>query len=337
MLEDDTAEILDPRGVWSLTNPLPDARSAHAAAVLPDGRVLIASGVEESKFEPTMKRRSGRYEPPHLSQALLASASLWDPRMGWRVTGHLREARGGGPAVALPGGRVLIVGGSQATYGPQYIDPRILTSGRPRVLASTESWSPITGQWTPASPMSQPRILHSATLLKDGRVLVVGGTPSDSTGEQSPVPAEMWDPRTNRWTPAASPRWVRKAHAAVRLPDGRVLITGGQLPVSPGRPEQEGILESVEMWDPQTNGWSEGRPLNVPRRGHAIAVLADGRVLVVGGTSATAHAEIWNPKTNRWNFTDALAEATGGDEHLVSLRDGRALLVGKNSVQFWTP
>ena len=71
--------------------------------------------------------------------------------------------------------------------------------------------------------MTTPRNSHSATLLQNGAVLVVGGW----DGVKAVADADLYNPRTQTWTPTGAPAGARVYHAAVRLPDGRVLVTGG--------------------------------------------------------------------------------------------------------------
>jgi hypothetical protein len=82
---------------------------------------------------------------------------------------------------------------------------------------------------------------HSATLLPDGRVLIVSG-PGDA-----PATAEVWDPATASSSPTASPAETRLGHTATLLRDGRVLVVGG------GHESADGVHASAEIWSP-SNG-----------------------------------------------------------------------------------
>jgi hypothetical protein len=131
------------------------------------------------------------------------------------------------PSVMYEVGKIVFIGGGNdpGTKLPTNIVETIdLTANPPR--------------WTQAKPMNFRRRQHNATLLPDGTVLVTGGTQGGgglggqgfndlSPGE--PVhAAELWDPRTDTWTPLAEEQRDRCYHStAVLLPDGRVLSAGG--------------------------------------------------------------------------------------------------------------
>ena len=89
---------------------------------------------------------------------------------------------------------------------------------------------PRTGSWTPSGQMRQARVHFTATLLQDGRVLVAGSGDADygahPPGESDPT-AEIYDPRTGRWTWTASMLRARGWHEGTHLNDGRVLLVGG--------------------------------------------------------------------------------------------------------------
>jgi len=132
---------------------------------------------------------------------------------------------------------------------------------------------------------------HTATLLPDGRVLVVGGgCPPTQKCQDHAVVAEVWDPQTATFEPAGSLAQLREGHTATLLPDGRVLVVGGS-------GWDGGDLASAEVWDPTTASFSPAGSLAQGRRGHTATLLPDGRVLIVGGRDGDplASAEVWDP------------------------------------------
>src|SRR5688572_5587117 len=123
------------------------------------------------------------------------------------------------------------------------------------------------GVFVPAGELAAPRASHTATLLADGRVLIVGG--HDFSGPTDRV--EIYDPASGSITLAAPMLEGRYGHHAALLEDGRVLIAGGNQ------------SSSTEIWDPATGAFSFGPALAVPQSNPAVVRLGDGRVLVAGG------------------------------------------------------
>jgi uncharacterized protein (TIGR03437 family) len=199
-----TAELYDPAtGVWSLTAAMNDTRNLHTATLLPDGRVLVASGVDLSA-----------------SSAMRSSAEIYDPATGtWTLTGSLQRARAYHTANLLASGKVLVTGGMNLSSGS--------------VIESAELYDPATGQWTETGKPSTARVSHTATSLADGRVLVAGGYYGTS-GNPVLGNAEIYDPAVGTWTAAPNMAIARGNHAATLLANGKVIVTGGHDAVSPG-------------------------------------------------------------------------------------------------------
>jgi N-acetylneuraminic acid mutarotase len=119
------------------------------------------------------------------------------------------------------------------------------------------------GKCRSAGALEAARSGHTATLLQDGRVLVVGGRGSDATTELLSV--ELYQPKTNRWSAAASLSLGRAGHTATLLDDGRVLVTGGTGQDSTDGGHRYVALTSVELYDPRSNTWSAGAPMKDAR------------------------------------------------------------------------
>ncbi|HET7466831.1 MAG TPA: kelch repeat-containing protein, partial [Candidatus Dormibacteraeota bacterium] len=174
------------------------------------------------------------------------------------------------------------------------------------------------GSWATLAGLATGRIDQTATVLSDGRVLVVGGSRESEANQLATV--EIFDPRTNTWSAAASMAYPRARHTATLLADGRVLVAGG---LGPGR-------GNAEIYDPATNRWSPAGNLVSPRANQAAVLLGDGTVLVMGGRQPgrpLGSAEIFDPKTNRWTATAALSVPRDRPQ-AIALADGRVLLTG---------
>ena len=87
--------------------------------------------------------------------------------------------------------------------------------------------------------MTTARIFHTATLLADGRVLVVNDGQADV--EPTPTSAELYEPTSRNWSVTARPSKTRYGYTATLLLDGQVLVTGDY---------DYGSLASAELYDP---------------------------------------------------------------------------------------
>jgi hypothetical protein len=153
--------------------------------------------------------------------------------------------------------------------------------------------------------MLQPHVGHTATLLNDGRVLIAGG--SNLAGEATSE-CELFDPKTNRWTRAASMHQARAEHTATLLGNGEVLVAGGQTALNTFPVD---YLSGAEIYDPHANVWTEVNSMHTQRAWHSAVGLQDGRVLVVGGTVLplpgaplevpdAERAEVYEVNPDRW-------------------------------------
>ncbi|MFT3840517.1 MAG: kelch repeat-containing protein [Myxococcaceae bacterium] len=167
------------------------------------------------------------------------------------------------------------------------------------LLSSTLAWAQDSGRFLPAGSLTTSRTSHTATLLNDGRVLVVGGRGVDSSHELASC--ELWDPAKKRFKPCAVLHTGRAGHTATLLDDGRVLVAGG----TSAEGDRYLALSSVELYDPKKDTWTEAAPMAQARNWHAAAKLPDGRVVVAGGAreqrSHLDSVEAYDPKTNKWS------------------------------------
>lgn len=327
----------------SLT-PSDNARVDHGAAVLTDGRVLVFGGrsptltpwVATELFDPATGAFSTagdmpvtRFNPVWIgvsaSRIVVAGGEtsaarrdeatavlVWSPGSGtWTSPGRLTEVRLGNSATRLPlEGNVLLVAG-----GDFYLrDPARVT---PVELFDVDQGT----SRAPKGEMVEPRFLHSATRLFDGRVLLAGGL--DSFTSQEVSSAEIYDAATETFTRACTLVGERWAHSAGSLPDGRVLLAGGYFM---GR-----VTGSAEVFDPTTGECTATGSLHVPRAELRLVTLASGEVLALGGRDgdgqALADVESWNPLTGAWTERQRLPVPRVG--HTASLLpQGQVLLLG---------
>jgi anti-sigma factor RsiW len=268
--------------------------------------------------------------------------------VGWSAGPDMSVGRAFHVAARLNDGRVLIAGGG--------------LSGHP--IRTAELYDPATDAFGPAAPMNEIRWYPSATLLPDGRVLMVGGSgnsaetydPANDTwsltgpmlgartypeavllldgrvlvvggviGNATSLTAEIFDPTTNAWTGAGPMSNRRTDHTVTLLPDGRVLVAGGV-----HRPGGSDAIDTVEIFDPVLRTFAAAPPMNHARARHTATLLADGRVLVacgIQGPDVLNSAEVFDAATSTW--TD-IADANEPREAFTAtlLSDGRVLIVG---------
>lgn len=157
--------------------------------------------------------------------------------------------------------------------------------------------------------MVEPRSGHTATLLKDGRVLITGGCIDSNINRPHKVSkleayytdsAEVYDPRTRKFTLIGNMTTARILHASILLNDGRVLITGGDTPKQYSKRSQKEIRNSAEVFDPKTNKFSKIENMHKNFSAHDMTLLNDGRVLI---SDRSKNPEIFDPKTNKFHVT----------------------------------
>jgi WD40 repeat protein len=182
------------------------------------------------------------------------------------------------------------------------------------------------GQLSTALRMNMGRAAHTATLLADGKVLIAGGFREEGTAEIAIASAEVYDPKTNTFSPTGEMKEARSGHTATLLPDGKVLIAGGW-----GLHDR---LSAAELYDPHTGEFLAAASMAAPRAGMTATLLQNGQVLIAGGESADNTpqmiAEIYDFTANAFTLAGSLEQ--GRSAHTATLlNNGTVLFTGGNT------
>jgi hypothetical protein len=316
-----TPELYDPKtGTFSPTGSLVAQRGGETATLLQDGRVLITGGGSCGDAE-------------HVG--IWSSAELYDPATGrFSPTGSMSEPRERHTATLLADGRVLITGGNTGA-SPIASLPVVLasyhgamTAATANVLASAELYDPKTGTFSRTGSMSAFRDAHTATLLQDGRVLVVGG---GGEGYATLASADLFNPATGKFSQTGSMTSGRWLHTATLLRDGRVLIAGG-------RASDDSTYATAELYDPRTGTFSLTGSMQTDRQQHTATLLPDGRILITGGYESDGQhwqvlssAELYDPATSRFTPIGSMGQPRMGQAATL-LKDGTVLIAGGEDI-----
>ena len=267
--------------------------------------------------------------------------------------GQMTTRRNRHTAVLMPDGQVLILGGVDAVLIPMipFFGPAM-----PWVLSSTEVFDPVAGRFGVSASMHAARDEPTATLLSNGKVLIVGGGIDaaelyDSTTESfsrigtnsvfssryehtatllrsgkvllaggGDAQAALFEPSDNQFITTGAMSSNRVYDTATLLADGKVLIAGG-CPYAHGP-----AFSSSEIYDPGSGKFTLGPAMIEARAGHAATLLDDGRVLITGGSSDNL-AEIYDPEVNAFYPAAMMSDSRRGHSATV-LPDGQVLIAG---------
>ena len=179
--------------------------------------------------------------------------------------------------------------------------------------------------WTNSGDMNYRRDYHTATLLGDGKVLVAGGENASCAIAQT----ELYDPTAKTWSATSGFLATgREYHTAslVTISGGgvRVLVAGGSAICG------SGVLSSAELFNESTGTWSSAHSMTTARANFTATKLSNGKVLVVGGATASSYTdtvELYDPVADTWTTKAHLA--TARSLHTTTLlNDGTVLVTG---------
>jgi WD40 repeat protein len=192
------------------------------------------------------------------------------------------------------------------------------------VLSSFVTQQAAAASFAGTGSLNTGRRNHTAMLLPNGKILVVGGY-SNTVYWAS---AELYDPATGIWATTGSLHATRSSHTATLLPNGKVLVAGGQC--SGGGM----AIASAELYDPASGTWTMTGSLDTGRANHTATLLPNGKVLVVGGSASGSpagilySAELYDPASGTWMMTGSL-HTTYREYHTATLLpNGKVLVAG---------
>lgn len=321
---------------WTPALALTVGRDNHPATLLPNAEVLLTGGVNATplasvdlfpeRWNDEQFIGAARVVPRTQNTASLLpdgnvveiggrdSANLLRDTVtrydgtSWSAVAALPAPRAEHTATVLADGKVFVAGG--------VTDAEAASAGALLYDGAADSWRP-------RAAMHVARRQHRAVLLDSGKVLVAGGL--DAAGNAI-ADVEIYDPLVDTWTVATSLPVPLHGHSMTGLGSGRVLVFGGD---SPGN----GAQRRPQLYDPATNSWSRGSEANYPDgiADHAATLLADGNLLISGGTPAgqpaTAATRLYFPASDSWQDGPDLRAARASHSATL-LPSGKVLIAG---------
>jgi len=286
-----SVEVFDPSSEkWVSATDMKTARRGHTMTLLQDNKVLVTGGFDD--------------------KLALATAEIYDPSSNtWTATiGPMALSHRFHTATLLPDGKVLVAGGAA---GP-------LITADPKV---TEIYTPSTGLFTAGPLLPEARQGHTATLMKDNKVLFVGNS-GDNSAAGRVLTYISSAPASSTWASTPSASHVRYGHTATVLDStqNKVMIIGGG--VSPA---------TAEIYDLDLNTWTTVAPMSTARSLHTSTLLLDGRILVVGGydgKQTLTSIETYDPTSKTWSSYAKVLTSARAMHTSTRMNNGDVLIDG---------
>lgn len=306
-------DLYDPTSGATSTHggdPIPTGRDTVRSCLIGDDRLMLAGGQDAAGVD---------------TAAVSVLTAVNGTTLQWSAATPLASPVDQHTVVTLANGDVLAHGNSNG--------------GLPESFASR--WNGTAWAATNGTPL--PRDRHVGVRLADDRVLLAGGEGLDADAlEIVTAEAELFDPADGSFTPTGPLATARRDHAA--FADGTGAVLCGGVASLQGDPTVH--LADCERWDPGTGQFSAAGNLQFARDDMAVVRLADGDVLILGGSGAGGSSVL----VDRWSTQDGtVAPAPSMVQSRafpmgVALPDGRAIVAGGNAaganrptVEVWTP
>ncbi len=227
------------------------------------------------------------------------------------ATGRLINDRYSHTATLLQNGKVLVAGGIH--HDGSY-------------LREVELYDPAASTFSATGPLVFPRTFHTATLLSNGQVLIAGGEYGDPFISHNHRTAELYDPATGTFSLTGSLNELRYSATATLLPNGKVLVAGGNQ-TDYGDPLHS--LAAAELYDPATGTFNVTGSMPSARDSNTATLLPNGKVLIAGGFSfsggALSSALLYDPASGTFSSTGSMI--TKRFDHTATLLPNGKVLI----------
>lgn len=292
-------EVYDPAAQTFTTVNAPSSNFCAGNVQLPDGRIMTVGG-----WGATTTGQQG-----------LVDTDIFDPAtQTWTRVANMHLPRWYPDLVELPDGRYVAISGN-STNSSTWAD-------------TPEVYDPVANTWTLLSNVSTSQVHEEeypfSYLAPNGKVFTIGPSEDQSF---------FLDVGNQTWTPVGSSGIVNGSSVMYR--PGKILYSGGAASVVTTTPAQAG--SAVIDLTAANPTWQPAAPMNYARVYHTLTMLADGRVLAVGGeatsnqdnvTTGVLPSEIWDPATGQWTVGPAMAAARNYHSTAVLMPDGTVLVAG---------
>lgn len=256
-----------------------------------DVKLLRATEVSDAFADPfqrvtTLQFRVFDADTREIVQDASANLDDGEVSLGDLPTGRPLKIR----AIGYAGSEVISWGESARFELPEGRSSETISTSI--ALRKVDTWSPVLrreGEKTVLATLNKQRAAHSATLLDDGRVLIVGGFQNSEREPSYVASIEILDPASGSSVRIDGEEARRAYHTAIRLQNGTILVSGGES----GSLQASGAIKPYTrddslLFDQATLGWSSTAALprfNQPRARHQALLLGTGSVLFFGGLS----------------------------------------------------
>ncbi|HET7486281.1 MAG TPA: fibronectin type III domain-containing protein [Acidimicrobiales bacterium] len=291
--------VWDPATQTSTTTDAPDSIFCAGVAQLPDGRVLSVGG----------------WGALTTGQIGIVDTTIFNPATGtWSRVANMHLPRWYPDLTELADGRYVAISGNSKDAGTWADTPEV--------------YNPATNTWTLLSSVSTSQVHEEeypfSYLLPNGKVFTIG--PSEDLSFQLDVANQTW-------TPTGGPSGVRNGSSVMYRP-GKILYSGGAADILSAPAQKNGAV--IDLTAPAP-AWQPTAPMANSRIYHTLTMMADGKVLAVGGapsgdqntvTTGVLPAEIWDPATGTWTTVASITAARNYHSTAILMPDGRILVAG---------